>query len=125
MNITVVIAQALGIVFSVLGLSILVNKKGLVSFIEESGQSRGMVWFSGISALMIGAIIVALNNIWSSGLQLFITIIGWIALIKGIFILFFPNLTVLLYEKMNRYGVLIFGGIFTLVIGLILLYNGF
>jgi len=121
MNITTVLAQVLGIMFTVLGLSIIFSTKGTITLVEEVIEHKSFLWLWGFIALIIGAVIVALNNLWNPGLDLFITLIGWAALIKGIFILVFPNSCVLLYRKLNKKGLFISAGFIALIIGLILL----
>jgi len=125
MNLTIVLAQALGIILTVSGLSMLVSRKSIIALIDELNRSRGLLWLAGYVALVMGALIVALNNVWDYHLQLLITIIGWIAVIKGAVILLFPNFTVSLYKKMVTNAVITLSGLVTLILGLILLYKGF
>jgi protein-S-isoprenylcysteine O-methyltransferase Ste14 len=73
----------------------------------------------------MGAVLIVMNNIWTSGLSLLITILGWLTLIKGAFLLLFPNLALSLYRKFNKDSVLMAGGIVAFILGLVLLYLGF
>jgi hypothetical protein len=125
MYISIVLAQIFGIVFFVLGLSMLFNKKWTSVAVEELTKNQGSLWIGGLVALFMGAIIVALNNSWTSGLPLFVTIIGWLALLKGAVILIFPNFTVSYYGKMNKGNVFVWGGFVILIISLFLLYGAF
>jgi len=126
MNSTVILAQILGILFAVLGISVVINKKNLARAIEEIIQNQGFLWFFGFIMLTMGAVLIALNNAWGPGLvRLFITIVGWLSLLKGAFILIFPSSTVSLYRKVNKGGILLLGGLIVFVIGLLLLYKGF
>jgi uncharacterized protein YjeT (DUF2065 family) len=117
--------RILGIVLTVSGLSLLFNKKGVRSLIEETTQNQGLLWLFGFFALVMGSILVVLNNVWGSGVQLLVTLIGWLTLIKGAFILLFPNTAVSLSKKWDKKGLFVFSGLGTLVLGLILLYAGF
>ena len=94
MNVTLVLAQALGIIFVVMGISMLGNKKYLVNAVQDIMRSPGLLWLCGFVALAMGAVLVALGNLWGSGSQLLIAILGWIAVLKGVFILIFPGFTV-------------------------------
>jgi len=125
MNISVVLAQILGIIFVVLGLSMLFNKKWTAVAIEEMIKNQGIIWLAGLVTLMIGSVVVVLNNVWTSGLPLFVTILGWLTLIKGAFILIFPNLTFSYYKKMNKGNIFVWGGAIVFILGLVLLYVGF
>jgi hypothetical protein len=119
---TVVIAQILGIFFAVTGISMVINKRGTAAAIEESLQNKGISWIWALLALLIGAVVVVLNNEWTSGLALLVTILGWLALIKGAFILIFPGAAISLYKKLSKGGMLAFCGVVALVLGLVLFY---
>ena len=117
-----VIAQILGVFFVIVGISIVANSKGTVSAIEASVQDKGTLWLWGMLALLIGTVVVVFNNLWTSGMPLLITVIGWIALVKGTFIMIFPDAAVSLYKRFNKAGILIFCGVIAFVLGLVLLY---
>ena len=70
----------------------------------------------------MGLVLVALNNVWTSGLPLIITILGWLTLVKGALILIFPNWTVSYYKKMNKGNIFTWGGLIVLILGLILFF---
>ena len=121
MDTSVILAQILGIVFVVMGLSMLCNKKGLAKVIEDMLLNKGLMWLAGFMALAMGAIMIAFNNIWTSGLPLFITILGWLALIKGILILVFPGFSISFYRKMNKGNIFVWAGVIVFILGLVLL----
>jgi hypothetical protein len=120
MNISFVLAQIFGIMCMVLGLSMLFNKKWTVVAIEEITKNVGVIWLAGLIALVMGTVMVVLNNIWTSGLSLVITILGWLTLLKGAVILLFPDFTVSYYKKMNRGNIFVWGGVILFILGLIL-----
>ena len=74
----------------------------------------------GLFTLALGAVVLILNNVWSSGLQLLITIIGWLILIKGLFITILPSTAASFYKKFNKGWVLTLAGIVGLILGLAL-----
>jgi uncharacterized membrane protein HdeD (DUF308 family) len=119
---TIIISQVLGIFFAIMGISMVVNSKSVNAAVSVSVENKGILWLWGLLALLTGSIVVVFNNEWTSGLPLFVTILGWLALIKGAFILFFPNAAALLYRKLNKNGVLVFCGVIALIVGLILFY---
>jgi hypothetical protein len=89
--------------------------------VEESVQNKGTLWLWGFLAVAVGAVIVILNNVWTSGLALIVTIIGWAALVKGAFILIFPGAATTLYRKCNKSWVIVLSGIIVLILGIVLL----
>lgn len=121
MNLTNVLVEILGIIFLVIGVSMIFNKKGTKAAVEKITQDDGVLWLAGFSALVMGAVIVALNNVWTSGWTLVITVMGWLCLIKGFFILVFPNPTTSLYKKFNKDVFFVIVGLIAIIIGLIFL----
>ena len=121
MNITIVLAQIWGIGFIVFGLSMLFNKKWITVAVEEMVQNQGVMLLAGLVALIMGLTLVALNNIWTSGLPLLITILGWLTLLKGAVILLFPNFTTSYYKKMLTERALLLGGIVVTILGILLI----
>ena len=122
MEISIVLAQIIGITFIVLGLSMLFNKQWTAVMVEDLVKNQGLIWMAGLIALMMGAVTVVLNNFWTSGLPLFVTVVGWLALIKGVVILLFPNFTVSWYGKMNKGNIFFWAGLIILILGVILLF---
>lgn len=122
MNISMVLAQIAGIFFVVVGIAMVVNGKATAEAIEESVAHKGIVFLWGLFALLTGAIVVVLNNSWTTGLPLLVTILGWLALIKGVFILLAPVAAASLYKKFGHSGMVVFCGVIAFVLGLILLY---
>ena len=122
MDISLVIAQVLGIFFVVTGVAMVISSKSVIVAMEQSVENKGILFVWGMLALLMGAVIVVLNDMWISGLALFVTILGWLALIKGAFILFFPGVAAPLYKKFNKSGMIVFCGVVVFVIGLVLLY---
>ena len=122
MDISVYLAQMLGILFLVAGVAMAINSKGVAAAVEHSVENKGILFVWGLLALGTGAIIVVLNNAWTTGLPLLITILGWLAVAKGAFILIAPDAAASLYRKFAKGGMLMFCGVVALVIGVALLY---
>lgn len=125
MNPPIILAQVLGIIFTVSGLSLFINKKVVNSVVEGITQNQGLLWLYGFVVLAMGAVIIGLNNFWTSGLRLLITVIGWLAVLKGVFILILPNSAVSFYRKLNTGSLPLVGGVVAFILGLLLLYKGF
>jgi hypothetical protein len=71
-------------------------------------------------AIIVGLLNILFHNIWEPNWKLIITLIGWIALLKGLFLFIFPQRTVAWLELINiklvqvLYLLLFLGGIFLL-----------
>ncbi len=126
MDVSIPITQALGIIFAVMGLSVVIDRKNVSAGLEKVTQDRGFLWLWSFLILTMGAVIVVMNNDWTTpGLPLIVTILGWLTVIKGAFLLLLPGPAISLYQKCNKDSVLIFGGIVAFILGLVLLYLGF
>ncbi|GEM_PF-521599 len=81
-------------VLLVIGLLLLVGGVGMYlhpamfkKIIGDYTASSALVYFHGAIALIIGAFIILNHNIWEMSPQVVITILGWAALIRGLWIL--------------------------------------
>ena len=121
MNTSIVLAQIFGTIFLVLGLSMFLNKRWTSLVVERITEDEAILWIAGLITITMGSSIIVLNNIWTSGLPLLVTILGWLTLIKGAFILIFPKSTFSYYKKMNKGNIFVWGGLIVFVLGLILI----
>lgn len=119
--ISVLLAQILGIMFVVLGLSLVFHRKWTALAIDEMAKNPGVIWLAGLITVMLGSTIVGLNNIWTSGLPLCITILGWLTLIKGATILLFPHFSSSYFKRVNKGSIFVWGGMIITILGIILL----
>lgn len=122
MDISTVIAQILGIFFVVIGASMIIDGRGTADVMKEAIDSKSYLWSWGVAGVATGAIIIPLNNIWTSGMPLVITVMGWLALLKGTFILLFPNITASVYRKFSTPTLFVVAGIVAVALGLSLIY---
>ena len=78
------IFQIFSIVYLSIGIGIVINydfyKKIFAGFID----SPVSMYFGGVMALVVGFLLVTFHNTWTRDLSVIITILGWMALIKGI-----------------------------------------
>ena len=84
---TAQIFQLLGATFFVLGLGMLANPKEARKFFSEATESIGLLYYGGLMALVIGYLLLTFG-----GQSLILFVIGWLALLKGLFLLLFPSL---------------------------------
>lgn len=94
--------------------------------VNELGSSRALMYISGLWSLLVGLIIVNLHQVWIWDWPVLITIIGWLAVIKGMLRLFFMEHVLIMARQMQRqkliYTVIV---ILFFVIGVYLTYIGF
>lgn len=126
MLLTTFLAQLIGVYAIVIGLLILLRKKVFLAVIDGYYKHPSTVFVPGLIAMFLGLLLVLQYNYWNEGtLPLVITLFGWVALIKGLWLLFFPESSVKSIEsfKVNELSWLY--GTIVLVLGLYLAGSGF
>src|SRR6516165_6313078 len=84
---SVILAKILGIYFLAIGIAFFVNIDRFRNIYKQVCKDENFLFMGGILALLIGAVIVSVHNIWVWGWPVIITVLGWWSLIKG-FVLF-------------------------------------
>jgi hypothetical protein len=86
-----------------------------------------VLFFASVMAMVAGLAIVLAHNVWSGGgLPVVVTVVGWLALIKGLIFLLLPPETSATYFEALRYGQLFYVYMsITLVIGSYLTFSSF
>ncbi len=85
------IAEALCLYYLVMGVAFLVNRKRFVTLFVDVMNSQTFMTYSGIIALIVGVFLITIHNVWVWGLPLFVTIVGWLAFLKGAALLIYPK----------------------------------
>jgi uncharacterized membrane protein HdeD (DUF308 family) len=119
----IIITNILGILFVVLGMSLFANKKAVNSLLEEATKNGAVMWLFGFLSLLMGAIVITFVNSWNSNLEILITILGWLMLLKGIILLIIPSAITSVYRKIKGDSLFSLGGVIVLIIGLILMFS--
>jgi hypothetical protein len=126
METPVFIARIFGIFYLVAAAGLLLNRQFYKKFMEDYTKNTALVFFSGMFALIVGACIVLYHNVWTANWTVIITLLGWIALFKGAWIIIFPNSTsrLMQYYQVNE-NLLIIHGIAAFIFGAVMAYFGF
>ncbi len=120
------IFQIFSIAYLAVGIGILINHDFYKKLLEDFSENAFALYLGGIAALVIGYLIVAFHNTWTKDLSVIITIIGWIALIKGILILIRPKIMIALTKAIvKKEGFLKIEAVAVIIIGLALSLLGF
>lgn len=126
MDVSILLARIFGLVYVTVGLGILLNRTYYQKLFNDWWQNYAALYLGGFMALVAGLVIVTYHNIWVASWVVLVTVIGWLALIKGILLLVFPS-AMLRFTQMlvSKPRFLPIEGIVALVIGLFLSYHGF
>jgi len=91
METSIFIARIFGLCYLIIGTGFIFNRKAFQQVMNDFCKNAAVVFYGGLMALVIGVVIVLTHNIWVANWTVMITIIGWIGLIKGIWIIVFPD----------------------------------
>lgn len=126
MEISIFLAKALGVYFTIISVGLILNLNKLRPILVDLLRDARLVLLSGIMALIFGILIVVSHNVWVMGWPVIITILGWLSVFKGVVRIFYPEFTIkntsMWVEKGAVFNVILF---VLLVAGIILLYFGY
>ncbi len=123
METSLFVAQVLAICYLSVGIGFLVSKDYYRKEVIKLLENPGFILLGGYFAIVIGALILRVQNSWEADWTTLITLIGWIAIIKGIWIIIFPKSTVHFKAMLTKYYNWI--GVDIIILGLIFAYFGF
>lgn len=118
------IAKLFGVVYITYGLGMILSRDYYRKALDKMFDDPGFMQLGGMMALIAGMLLVTYHNVWQGGWPIVITIFGWLALVKGVMFIVFPNHLNFwrgLVAKMNLQML----GVIMLVVGLLFGYAGF
>jgi predicted tellurium resistance membrane protein TerC len=122
METTLLLAQVFGVMYTAVGLGVLLNEKYYKKILSNYAKSPALNYFAAVMVTIIGVLIVNAHNVWEGGLSVFITVIGWLALAKGISLLLFPEQMLAMTKRIAKKGYYKVGGMIAVVVGVTLIY---
>lgn len=125
METSIVIAKIIGIIYLSFGVGILLNSTYYKQVIPKLLENTAYLIFGGFIAIIFGVLIIENHNYWVKNWTVLITIIGWIALIKGIILLAFPTVISKFKSFFNIPKIHPILSVFIIIFGLFFTYFGF
>ena len=123
MDTSILIGRILAVIYLTVGVGMALNKQFYQEMIEDFCENKALLYFGGVMALAVGFLIVTFHNDWTISWTILITLIGWMGLAKGIWILIFPKMAI---RKSRKWAQSIQWAINSaLIIGIILGYCSF
>lgn len=123
MTVSIFLAKALGFYLIFISIAYVLNKKKFIPLLMNMMNKPEIMLVTGIIALIMGILIVVSHNIWVKDWRVIITVIGWMALLKAINIILFPEFMINISTKWIQNNVAYYiTFLFTFLIGSILLY---
>lgn len=122
---SIILAKFLGILLTILGLGICMNHHHIKDLFTEMLHHKVFSISSVLLPLVMGSLIVSLHHVWIDGWQLLITLVGYFFLIIGMMRAIMPDFWLSLFKKMKLHIASPVYGLVILVVGLVLILNGF
>jgi hypothetical protein len=126
MSTAMMIAQILGPMYLVVALGLWLNGEHFKKIFESFVKSEASLYMGGIMALIVGILIIRAHNVWVADWSVLITIIGYLATLKGVLLIVFPETVTMMWKKFLIKGNGIRVGQFvTLILGAFLTWMGY
>lgn len=120
------LARWLGIYITIMSLAVLFKTDMLKAVLQDLKTSPSLQFISGSLAILIGALIIAIHPTFEWGWSLFITLFGYLFLLRGILRIFFFREEVRIFNFFDKHKGFLYGWVILwLLIGLGLLWLGF
>ncbi len=99
MTTTIFLAQLMGFVFFVTGISMVAKRKMILHIFEDLVKNRALAYLLGVGELILGYLIFTNHNMWSGATEIIISILGITMMIEALMYIFFSKRTL---EKMFK-----------------------
>lgn len=116
------IFQIIAIFYISVSAGIILNPGYYKNFLRSFYNEPVAVFVSGLIAVTVGYLIIRHHNLWQLSSSVIITIIGWLAFLKGIFIIAMPQLFIeIARTRLKTDKLLYFQALIGFVVGIIFL----
>jgi uncharacterized membrane protein len=118
------LASLWGMVLIIVPLSMLINPKRIKDFFSKM-EDENSVYGCSIICFIIGTATVLLNNVWAYDWKTIVTILGWVAMIRGLLGLLWTEGVIKFCAKIKDKDWISYVVLAALFLGLIIVYFGF
>jgi uncharacterized protein YjeT (DUF2065 family) len=119
------IIQILSMMFCAMGLGIFVNPRFYKKIMEDFVENESISFLTSLASFTIGFLLISLRRAPYPEHVSIITIMGWIALLKGLLMITLPKpLLQIVKIFAKKQGIFMFCGTILLLIGIVFMYMG-
>ena len=123
MESAMILARVFGPFLGILGLWMLLYGDNVVKIMASMKSSPCALYTSAVFNLLIGLFIINMYNVWVWDVFFFVTLLGWVMFLRGVFALFMPQVVV--KAVMTKGNWMKTMGVIPFVWGLILTWTGY
>lgn len=91
MELSILIARIASVIYLSAALGGFFSTDYYRRIVDDLFANAALAYMTGFTAVILGALIAFYHNVWTTDWRVLITIIGWIAIIKGVAIIAFPG----------------------------------
>jgi uncharacterized membrane protein HdeD (DUF308 family) len=125
MQLSRLIAKIAAVMYMSAGVGAFISEDHYRRIADDLYSNAGLIYLTGLMTVIIGFLIVHYHNRWTKNWTVLITILGWIALLKGIVLIVYPQFAQNVSESvLSGWGWGIFPYV-SLCLGLLFAYFGF
>jgi len=127
MDLSIFLAEVIGVYLTITSLAALVKRKPLMQAIKQMARNTHVVFMLAALELILGLILVLSHNVWDGTWHVVITVFAWLMLIEGVFYFFVKQSVV---EKLLNWfsradWFYTLASLVGVVLGIYLMYVGF
>lgn len=101
-HLTLSLAIAFGTYMLAAGIGGLMNRQRWIGILDELRASTALSFITGLMTFVLGIVIILSHNYWGDPLAIFISLIGWIAALKGLLFVVDPRPAFSLADEMLK-----------------------
>ena len=118
------LAGILGPIYMIMGLALLLYAKSFVEMMKGYANNHYDLFSIMMFHLFLGMVIITMYSSWEMNVYIIVTISGWGALLKGALYMLLPGETTKgMMKSCANNGMMVFGGLVSLVAGGLLCYH--
>lgn len=91
MNSAMIVAKVLGIYLVISGIFLIFKGKTLPLLLKDFFSHRALTHVAGVILVFLGGFMVVEHNVWDGTWQTWVTVLGWLVLLKGAAYILIPE----------------------------------
>jgi hypothetical protein len=91
MELSILIARITSVIYLSAALGAVFSRDHYRRLLDDLFKNAALTYLMGFTAVILGSVLVNYHNTWRKDWTVLVTILGWLALMKGVLIIAFPR----------------------------------